>query len=152
MVLKFDTDQNEVYLVESTGNLGVALNKWSYLREHIGTKKFYAKCVFRHIDFDRSDQMVDNLEKFLKEAVGRKYGLGALTRSETVKKKDGDGTELIDEDREFFCSELVAKAFKVLGIMKNTSKASGKFYPHHFCMRGDSELELTDGTIIDSEM
>ena len=77
MVLKFDTDQHEVYLVEATGNLGVALNKWSYLREHIGAEKFYAKCVFRHIDFDRSDRMVDNLEKFLKEAVGLKYGLGS---------------------------------------------------------------------------
>lgn len=77
MVLKFDTDADEVYLVEATGGLGVALNKWSFLREHIGAKEFYRKCVFRHVDFDRSDAMVDNLEKFLKEAVGQKYGLGA---------------------------------------------------------------------------
>ena len=70
MVLKFDTDPDEVYMVEATGTLGVALNKWSYLREHIGHKKFYNKCIFRHIEFDRSDQMVDSLEKFLKEAVG----------------------------------------------------------------------------------
>lgn len=62
MVLKFDVERNEIYLVEATGNLGVALNKWSFLREHIGRNKFYRKCVYRHIDFDRSDKMVDNLE------------------------------------------------------------------------------------------
>lgn len=153
MVLKFDTDQNEVYLVEATGNLGVALNKWSYLREHIGAKKFYAKCVFRHIDFDRSDHMVDQLEKFLKEAVGRQYSItfNKLTRSETVKKKTETDTELIDEDRTFFCSELVAKAFKVLGIMKDGGKSSSAYFPHHFCMRGDSELDLTAGTEIKTE-
>ena len=71
-----------MYLVEATGNLGVALNKWSYLREHIGVDKFYRKCVFRHIDFDRSYIMVDSLEQFLKEAVGKQYALsvGSLFR------------------------------------------------------------------------
>jgi len=32
--------------------------------------------------------------------------------------------ELIDEDRTFFCSELVAKAFKVLGIIEDDDTAS----------------------------
>ena len=48
MVLKFDNDQNDVYMVEATANLGVALNKWSLLRDHIGKEKFWAKIVFRH--------------------------------------------------------------------------------------------------------
>ena len=77
MILKFDTDPDEVYMVEATGQMGVALNKWTYLKEHIGRKKFYRKCIFRHVDFNRSNAMVDNLEKFLKEAVGQKYGLGS---------------------------------------------------------------------------
>lgn len=70
MILKFENDQNEIYLVESTGNRGVALNKWDFMRAHIGHKEYYDKVVFRHIEFDRSDQMVDNLEIFLKEAIG----------------------------------------------------------------------------------
>jgi hypothetical protein len=65
MLLKFETDPNEVYMVEATGNMGVALNRWMYLREHVGKGKFYDKVVFRHINFDRGDTMVDNLEKFL---------------------------------------------------------------------------------------
>ena len=49
MVLVFESDPNEVYLVEAVGNKGVSYNKWGNIRDHIGTDKFYAKLVFRHI-------------------------------------------------------------------------------------------------------
>ena len=49
MILKFETDPREVYFIESTGNAGVALNRWLFLRKHIGKDKFYDKVVFRHI-------------------------------------------------------------------------------------------------------
>ena len=75
MVLKFDLDENEVYFVEATGTYGVELNKWSNIKNCIGNSKFYERVVFRHVDFERNDQTVDNLEKFLKEAIGLKYGV-----------------------------------------------------------------------------
>lgn len=75
MILKFETDPNEVYMIEATGNMGVALNRWLFLRDHIGSDKFYDKVVFRHINFDRGNTMVDKLEKFLSQAVGHGYGL-----------------------------------------------------------------------------
>ena len=65
MVLKFETDPDEVYLLEATGNLGVAINRWSFLREHIGAGKFYDKLVHRHLNFDRGNTMIEMLEKFL---------------------------------------------------------------------------------------
>lgn len=77
MVLKFESVPDEVFLVEATGTQGVSLNRWQYLRSHIGYDQFYSKLVFRHIDFDRGDKMVNNLEKFLSEAVGLKYGIGS---------------------------------------------------------------------------
>ena len=55
MVLKFETDPDEVYLVEATGNLGVSLNKWAFLKEHVGQGKFYKKMIVRHVNFDRGD-------------------------------------------------------------------------------------------------
>ena len=85
MVLKFESDPDELYLIDATGNRGVALNKWSLLREHVGIGKFYEKVVFRHIDFDRSNQMIDNLEIFLKEALGQKYSIKGIWRRGTVK-------------------------------------------------------------------
>jgi hypothetical protein len=50
-----------------------------------------------------------------------------------VKKKEGEETEhLVDKDRTFFCSELVAKAYKVCGIMVPTDEASSNFLPVDF--------------------
>jgi hypothetical protein len=60
--------------------------------------------------------------------------------------------ELIDSERTFFCSELVAKAFKTLGILQDNNIACSQFYPHHFSARGDSSLKLTIGTTIEAEM
>lgn len=77
MLLKFETDPDEVYLVEATGNNGVDINRWSFLKNHIGQGKFYDKVVYRHVDFDRSDDMFSKLEKFLAQAVGCSYGLSA---------------------------------------------------------------------------
>ena len=155
MVLKFETDPDEVYLVESTGNLGVSLNKWSFLREHVGEGKFYKKMILRHIDFDRGDSMVDSLEKFLSEAVGKKYGLGGLLKQKTIKHtKDSDfgKSEMISEDRSFFCSELVAKAFKCLKIIEDDETSCTQFYPGTFSSKGDSFLKLTPRTSIGSEL
>ena len=89
MVLKFETDPDEIYLVEATGNSGVSLNRWLFLKDHIGQDKFYQKVVFRHINFDRGDKMVNNLERFLSEAVGCRYGMGAnkLLKQKTIKIK-----------------------------------------------------------------
>jgi len=86
MVLKFENDANEVFYIEAVGKIGVAINRWSLLRKHIGKNKFYKRCVFRHIDCDRSDEMLDSVEKLIKEIVGHKYGLNPLSmiRSETV--------------------------------------------------------------------
>lgn len=57
--------------------------------------------------------MIDSLEVFLKESVGNKYGIstGKLFKRQTIKPKKGN---FIDDDRTFFCSELIAKAYKVL--------------------------------------
>lgn len=53
MVLKYEQDPDEVYVIEASVNKGVALNKWSFLRNHIGQKKFYKRAVFRHVEFNR---------------------------------------------------------------------------------------------------
>jgi hypothetical protein len=36
MLLKFESDENEIYMVEATGNRGVGLNKWSNIRDVVG--------------------------------------------------------------------------------------------------------------------
>ena len=68
----------------------------------------------------------------------------ALNRSETNRT-------IIDEERTFFCSELMAKAFKVLGIIQDDGTSCSQFYPHNFSAKGDSFLNITDGVKIEDE-
>lgn len=70
MVLKFETEEDEIYFVDATSNNGVSLYKWSSLRKNVGPGKFYERIIFRHVEFDRNSEMVNNLECFLKEAIG----------------------------------------------------------------------------------
>jgi len=44
--------------------------------------------------------------------------------------------KFIDEKRTFFCSELVAKACKVLGILEDDSTACSRFMPSSFSTKG----------------
>jgi len=47
-----------------------------------------------------------------------------MRRVTQAKKPDKANREMIDEDRTFFCSELVAKGFKVLGILEDNNISS----------------------------
>ena len=62
------------------------------------------------------------------------------------------GAKIINDDRTFFCSELVAKAFKTLLIMNEDGRASSQFYPSNFTSTGDQALNLSEGTTIDPEL
>jgi len=65
--------------------------------------------------------------------------------------KENETNEMISEDRTFFCSELIAKAFKCLGIIVDDDINCARFYPHNFSSRGDSMLKFTQGTTCDEE-
>ena len=61
---------------------------------------------------------MEKLEKFINEILGNKYSLNAdklFMRKETVVHKDSK--KLVNEGRDFFCSELLAKTFKILGVI-----------------------------------
>ena len=107
----------------------------------MGPNEWYERCIFRHVDFERSDEMVLKLEVFLREAVGQRYGFNSskFLRQKTMHKKN-DNNEMIDENRTFFCSELVAKAFKVLGILKDNDISCAKFFPSHFSAKHDKMI------------
>ena len=75
---------------------------------------------------------MDKLDLFIKEAMGKKYKfeLGALSKRKSMKPNEID--KMIEDDRTFFCSELVAKLWKECGIMKYSEDASSNYLPGHF--------------------
>lgn len=102
--------------------------------------------------------------KFIDESLGLQYG---LTTQKLLKTKSvavpsviqsqvqvGSAQfkkQFVQEDRTFFCSELVAKLCKVLGIIENNDLSCTKFYPSHFTSQGDAFLSLTPDTEISEE-
>ena len=103
--------------------------------------------LLRHLTITRSDKLIDQLEVFLEEAVGNKYGMSTnklLFQRQTIKSKTG---KYIDFDRTFFCSELVAKAYKILGIIENDTKACSSYYPSSFSSE-KNDLKLLPGALL----
>ena len=49
-----------------------------------------------------------------------------------IEEKEPDKTKFVNKDRTFFCSELVAKAYKTLGIIEDDDTSCTQFYPAHF--------------------
>ena len=93
------------------------MSKWSFIRQYIGD--FYDLVCFRHLEMSRDDELMATLEEFLKEALGLKYGLKmnqilGMNKRGTVKAVKG---KYLEPDRTFFCSELVAKIYQVLGVL-----------------------------------
>jgi len=149
MILKFENDNNEIYLIEATSNRGVSLTKWSQISSFFSD--FYDHVVLRHLESIRTDKMLDDLEGFLKEAVGLSYAIqaGALLWGGgrlSIQPKQG---HYIDKDRTFFCSELVAKAYKVMGLMGD-DRSSSCYAPGAFSCKGT--LKLANGASLGQEL
>ena len=56
LVLKYSGDNN-IYLYEAVGEIGVRISTWSMLRKQIGPGKFYSQAAFRHVNYDRNPQV-----------------------------------------------------------------------------------------------
>ena len=69
--MKFGSEPDEIFFIEATGNQGVSLKRFSGIKYTIGT--FYKKIVLRHLDWDRPDESLDVLEKFVNEVQGSQY-------------------------------------------------------------------------------
>ena len=58
--------------------------------------------------------------------------------------------KLVEEGRAFFCSELVAKCYKVCGIMQQTNEACSNFLPGDMTSTKD-KLNLVNGATLSQE-
>ncbi len=69
----------------------------------------------------------------------------------TIVRKKGEEDHMVDKDRTFFCSELVAKAYKVCGVMQPTDQACSNFLPIDFTTES-KRLKLVPGAKLLNEM
>lgn len=67
---------------------------------------------------------------YIKKTIGRSYSCNAINLLRKNSSEDGE-----DNHSEYFCSELIAKAYKYLKIL-NKSKGSNSYWPVDFTIRG----------------
>ena len=59
MVLKFGSEPDEVFFMESTSNFGAHLTSWSAIRHEVGN--YYTKVALRHLNWERTDESLEIL-------------------------------------------------------------------------------------------
>ena len=75
---------------------------------------------------------MQKLEQFIKTVIGKKYKLNA---TKILRKKYDKDSENINDDKSYFCSELVASAYKCLGLLPKDISAS-QYWPGNFSNKG----------------
>lgn len=145
-------EQNDFIILEAIAP-EVRAVKWSNWRKVIKSLKDKGKCTlnsvyFRKVNAPRNSQTQENLIEFTKQSIGKKYSItyDKLLRQSTIDFTQRIDLTSVDEEnysydrlsrkkRTFFCSELVAKALKIVNIIKNNETSCTQFYPKHFSSR-----------------
>lgn len=126
-----DADVNTIFLLEAVADEGVRLVE--FLPNIEAYFEVYEKVVYRPLQkLDRDEAILERLDEYLEQVLGKSYScsLSKLWRK-SVHIKNGDGKPWEDVNRTFQCAELVAKMYKVLGIL-GAEEHSWKFIPAHF--------------------
>lgn len=122
----------KICLLEAIQSTGVNLLLWSDFKKY-QWNLLTERIVHRKLEFERTEESLVKLEEFVNKVVGKAYKLS--TRKIVMKnpqKKPGDETD-------FFCSELIASAYKVLGVLSE-EEISNRFLPGSFAEDGNLQL------------
>jgi uncharacterized protein YycO len=65
----------------------------------------------------------------MKKNLGKRYEIGPLKLMKF--ESDFDWENIKNDDRGYFCSELIAKAYKSIGLL-DEKKSSGRYWPVDF--------------------
>lgn len=98
--------------------------------------KIYKKIVYRKLRFSRSFDNMQRLERFIKTVIGMKY---KLNPTKIFRRKCENDAENIHGEKTYFCSELVASAYKCMGILPKEISAS-QYWPGSFSNSGKLDL------------
>mmetsp|Transcript_13139 Transcript_13139/g.19170 ORF Transcript_13139/g.19170 Transcript_13139/m.19170 type:complete len:240 (-) Transcript_13139:380-1099(-) len=117
-------ESGDIALLEATNNEGVNIVYWEdfYFNDWF---REYDRIVFRHLEVHRTDKMVAELENFLEATLGKKYGISAKKIFSRFRNSEHETEE------KFFCSELVAAAYRQIGVLAE-SIAPSTIWPGDF--------------------
>lgn len=113
-------------LLEATGNLGVGVCTWTEFVEN-SWQNLYPEIAIRRVRFQRTAERLSALEAWCFAVNGKPY---SLTISK-LRQRESVSSGAVSESNSFFCSELVAEALKVLGVLPR-GLSSSQWWPSSF--------------------
>ena len=137
----------KIGLFEVTGVDGVAVLLWDDFIFY-QWQNLYSRLTYKKLVWDRPDEALLKLLEFVNTVKGMDYRLSASKLMS--KKHDKDPRQ----KKGFFCSELIATAYKIAGLIPD-DKPSSKYWPGDF---EDGKLEMIPpaylecGTVIDFDL
>ena len=126
----------KIAVFEATAANGVALVDWDEFFSQ-NWISFYTKIMYRRLEVERTDYLLIDLEKFINKTKGKSFGFSAKKMILGQNKRAG-------HENDFFCSELIASAYKAIGIMRNEADTSA-IWPMHF--EKEDGLELVGASL-----
>jgi hypothetical protein len=102
----------------------------------------YDRVMYRHLEVERSAELLGNLEAFMIEVESKKYGITAMK----VLKREASAP---GQEESYFCSELVAAAYRRLGLLP-AEMSSAQFWPRDFS--STRQLPLQGGASLGDEL
>jgi len=128
--------KNQVCVLEALGRHGVQLYKWEdFIKEKWYSQ--YKSMALRKLHIPNKKlrkDVVINIVNFVKEVVNCEY---SWTPLKMMRRQSTNDMAL--KDRSYFCSELVAKAYKLSGILRDNC-SSGSYTPAMFEEKFDLHL------------
>eukprot|EP00347_Sterkiella_histriomuscorum_P016113 403354443 len=109
-------------------------------------RKFGHKITRGYTSSKFDDVFLFELEKFVKTVVGNKYHLPI---KKLLFERNSFGKTL--EGRKFFCSELIAKAYKEMGVL-DTQIGCHQFMPNDFCSKGKIKMKIEKDAMLGEEL
>lgn len=144
---------DDVYLYDSVYNGGVQLTHWNDFKKHEYYKD-YMRIAYRKLDIKDEalkKQIQENLFTFVTEHTGKKYELSLkklLKRTSLGPEKIQKNLKPGAQEEGFFCSELVAAAYKAVGLL-DPFVASSRYLPVSFSQK--KALKLLRDSSLSSE-
>eukprot|EP00920_Eleutheroschizon_duboscqi_P019436 GHVT01046012.1.p1 GENE.GHVT01046012.1~~GHVT01046012.1.p1 ORF type:complete len:210 (+),score=49.29 GHVT01046012.1:288-917(+) len=121
---------------------GVTLTPW---REFMckGWQRFYSRVAIRRLNWRKSRDQLADLAAFLSRAVGAPYSLNLRALASSTGQDD-------PKDK-YFCSELVASAWKAIGVL-SPLELTHRIWPGDFGDEGQLQFRLLGGASLDREI
>lgn len=130
---------NNIFLFEVTGQEGVAMLLWDDFLFY-QWQNLYSRLMYRKLHWSRPEELINKLYDFIEKAKGMDYKLSA---GKLMRKRQDKN---LSDKKGFFCSELIATAYKECDLISK-DKPSSKYWPGDF---DDKKLQILPPASMDA--